>query len=1066
MTEPRSHEDPQALLAHAGWVRALARRLMADGPNADDLVQETWLAALRRSGEVRAPRAWLARVLNHRARRTHRDERARSEREARHGAPTPPPGAEAAVQAVWTHRRLVDAVLALAEPYRTTLVLRFFEECSAAEIARRHRVPASTVRNRLKRGLAILRERLEEEFDGDTRALGLALGALVQGTGAAAGPALTSTGVLTLAAKPILLGGAAAAALATLAVLFHSRDTRPDRGQVADVNRPAAGDVAPADVGPIVPKGAERTSLGPAAAAAPSGADASGVEHRGRVVSAAGMTPLPDATIELWNAPGATAELPPAIRTDTGGSFTLPRPPRADQGLRVRHPDHYAAKLQPQDVVRDGTGFEIVLAPAGVLEVLVVDGEGLPLAGQQVWCKPQLDSGRLVAGPSHPGGTSGRDGRVTLRDLPCGAPLHVGAGEPGIGAQRTVILDMETRRGQVTVEPWRWSTLRGQIVWVGGQPAGGLAIEWRGPAVLGTAWGMGGPATTSGPDGRFELERVQPGVGELIFGTRGVGSHRLHVPRGQDLDLEPIELPQLQPFAGTLLFEPPWDPNVRLRLFRGGRQLAELLPRPDGTFETQVSPGPIRFLVTRGGFWEEDLMRPSGVLASVATAAPNTDFVLRIETSRGGVVRGTLPDSPAGPWQLRVYGPRDETTGSMRRHRWSHDFELDEDGSFQIEGVSAGTQDLLFHGPGGLGAWVPGVRVEADAPAELGHLNAGLSTLRGQVLDGLGHPVPGANLTLWREWSPHRENEQVLVSAEDGSFEATDLDPGPYSVFAEKPGAGISPRRQGLLLPAGTETLTLVQESRGSITGRVLGPDGPAPYLTMSMQRIERNQYWDAATDVTGRFDFGDVEPGPYRVSIRSQLSLRVDVDAGEAVELELDLAADVREHRLVRDGQPVEGLEGVSILGIDPASPDHGVRHRGEVLSGGRFLVRPLAGRALAVISLARTENGQVLVTAYDPASPQIDYLPGSLTLDTGDLGFHGPAPQLHLEELDGEPLRDVYSSSLRLVPETRADGGVHYPSIPAGAGLRLEGLASDGSPHSLRVTASGRPGQAVAWP
>ena len=36
------------LLAHAGWVRGLALSLVRDPGAADDLVQETWLAAMRR----------------------------------------------------------------------------------------------------------------------------------------------------------------------------------------------------------------------------------------------------------------------------------------------------------------------------------------------------------------------------------------------------------------------------------------------------------------------------------------------------------------------------------------------------------------------------------------------------------------------------------------------------------------------------------------------------------------------------------------------------------------------------------------------------------------------------------------------------------------------------------------------------------------------------------------------------------------------------------------------------------------------------------------------------------
>ena len=54
----------------------------------------------------------------------------------------------------------------LAEPYRQTLVLRYFEELSGAEIARRLHVPAGTVRWRLKVALDELRRQLDERHGG------------------------------------------------------------------------------------------------------------------------------------------------------------------------------------------------------------------------------------------------------------------------------------------------------------------------------------------------------------------------------------------------------------------------------------------------------------------------------------------------------------------------------------------------------------------------------------------------------------------------------------------------------------------------------------------------------------------------------------------------------------------------------------------------------------------------------------------------------------------------------------------------------------------------------------
>ena len=55
----------ERLLAEVGWLRKLARRLVADEHLAEDLAQDTLVAALEhsRTGRV-ASRAWLRRVLH------------------------------------------------------------------------------------------------------------------------------------------------------------------------------------------------------------------------------------------------------------------------------------------------------------------------------------------------------------------------------------------------------------------------------------------------------------------------------------------------------------------------------------------------------------------------------------------------------------------------------------------------------------------------------------------------------------------------------------------------------------------------------------------------------------------------------------------------------------------------------------------------------------------------------------------------------------------------------------------------------------------------------------------
>ncbi|MFT5288559.1 MAG: DNA-directed RNA polymerase specialized sigma24 family protein [Planctomycetota bacterium] len=63
------HIDPKTLLAHHGWVRALARTLASDAAGADDLEQEVWSRALsnrtRRGSDLRA---WLGSIVRNSAR--------------------------------------------------------------------------------------------------------------------------------------------------------------------------------------------------------------------------------------------------------------------------------------------------------------------------------------------------------------------------------------------------------------------------------------------------------------------------------------------------------------------------------------------------------------------------------------------------------------------------------------------------------------------------------------------------------------------------------------------------------------------------------------------------------------------------------------------------------------------------------------------------------------------------------------------------------------------------------------------------------------------------------------
>ncbi|MBM4779766.1 MAG: RNA polymerase sigma factor [Archangiaceae bacterium] len=157
----RQTSDVSELLRHAEWVRVLATRLVRD--DRDDAVQELWLSAIKAPPDSERPaRPWLARVLQNAARKRFRDEAIRARNEAltpaEHDA-----GPEELVGRVQVQQRLVRHVLELEEPFRQTVLLRFFEGLSSAEIAERLQVPAGTVRWRLKEALDRLRVSLDTE---------------------------------------------------------------------------------------------------------------------------------------------------------------------------------------------------------------------------------------------------------------------------------------------------------------------------------------------------------------------------------------------------------------------------------------------------------------------------------------------------------------------------------------------------------------------------------------------------------------------------------------------------------------------------------------------------------------------------------------------------------------------------------------------------------------------------------------------------------------------------------------------------------------------------------------
>jgi hypothetical protein len=103
-------------------------------------------------------------------RQRHRGEARRARREAAiaDDTQTSAEPADLVVERAMLRKQVADAALELAEPYRTAILMRFFEAMTPNQIARARELPVATVHTHLRRGLQLLRTRLDEVVDDTT----------------------------------------------------------------------------------------------------------------------------------------------------------------------------------------------------------------------------------------------------------------------------------------------------------------------------------------------------------------------------------------------------------------------------------------------------------------------------------------------------------------------------------------------------------------------------------------------------------------------------------------------------------------------------------------------------------------------------------------------------------------------------------------------------------------------------------------------------------------------------------------------------------------------------------
>lgn len=195
----------------------------------------------------------------------------------------------------------------------------------------------------------------------------------------------------------------------------------------------------------------------------------------------------------------------------------------------------------------------------------------------------------------------------------------------------------------------------------------------------------------------------------------------------------------------------------------------------------------------------------------------------------------------------------------------------------------------------------------------------------GRVTDSSGEPVVGQMLTLSRTGAVVMDEEHWISSTtdDDGRFEFSDVEPGPHVLYFNDAAGG---RLQVVATVDVPDVPTYAQDlvlSSGVVAGRVVDDETGEPLrfsLVMLVPDDGRNDDSIAgkvATDAAGRFRFGFVAAGPYRLRAipgapalgTVDVGVHVDTDrVQDGVELRARPGASIKVRVTDGDGAPVRG--------------------------------------------------------------------------------------------------------------------------------------------------------------
>ncbi len=907
----------EALLDLCGSeVYRVARSLARSGDEANELLQETWLAVLEARDTWDGGRRlmpWILGVLGNQFRRMRQRQvrQHRLESEAVHEPSAPESQRPDAVAGDREFSDELDMALGkVREPFRRVLELTLKHHKGPSEIATELGRESATVRGQLHRGMAMLRSALPAGLGVAVTSSAVAAVervnrrvlevAIERGWASAAPAPITGTWASKAAIpKGVGLSIGLCAVAAVVAFFLWSTDAGPLREEVLREGETHASD----------------------------GANASDLDSSRDEVSSDGGTTAP----------------------------SLPAPPMGSIVLELTWPDVTPAagigicfvaegtdpRLGQRRAVTDGRGvarFDDVIAgdymvysdrgfafPARVeagtsrtarmpipedgatVRGRVVDRHGSAVVGARIWHAEQMrrDEGFAVA-------DSAADGSFEVRGVPFGA--LIGARHDLFApSSRIEILRAGVDSGVVAVElvmAGRGASLLGTVTTVKGEPLAGARV------LVGPPGGWVGNAAT--------LDSSAPGPARFVVETDAAGRFELNgLPAGQ----APIRVlaAGYRAWDACIDSQSGAQSETTVRMVEGSRlrgRVVELGGGPLPAARVRLTDGRAlsnaMTFTTRRGEFEFDCLAPGAYQLEVGVSpvrmtrqhvvVPNEPSTVRIEVSvpPARSLTGTLvhaDGSPCANWELRLvdaYGGSGPLGYCDEQGRFS--IGPCDDVEYEIYGSAFGAFGFR---PCATGRWFragPKIAITLDG-------NVSTGSIRGAFRDEDDRPLSDARLTVAQQG--FLSYELTEATDIDGCFRLEHVPPGRYElVFVA--GRGVHAAVSLQVEPGEIVDLGVLRpDPVGRLVVDITAEAGEMPWNTTCTVRDAGNpaHYWIANyAAIRKGIALG---AGRYHVEVRgpriATRSREIEVVAGGAIELPMRMPAAVSRPIVVRWPENVE---------------------------------------------------------------------------------------------------------------------------------------------------------------